>query len=1834
MVHINIDNLKRTDRSLTWLPEPTCDRCSLPFTNHADELYNRVPLLLSCKHLLCGMCVREHAQSDSIVCERCNKRVPFPDDCDNAADALHPSYYMLGMMFQMQQDLKYLELFYGDDGKKTKPAKDTAALDETVQTLSIESLSTRDMSTTKKMRSLLEEAFDSYEKTSHALHKRAKSYSENVDHVVQQLNAHFLALHNALQMEQDRALQLVRKTYLEQQQRIEQQQQHLTASKKRLKELHTRLKTFLGKSRCQDDRTWMQFSEEVKLFLVREPLKLSTAGGGSSDVQLVKFYAQNDKFFETLGASYKLKVTNLNKMEQLVPFAASKKHVVVDPAVTVSDTNLPTYSAWQKSDRYKQQEHAVKKTAVSALEQPDRLDVSAHPTWERKLSVRNRHHEPVARSILFNEQGIPTRGTKHAEESVRHCTDNLKDRAHGKKRFKTSTKPHERRVLTESEIDTLKRCFSMVTITCVVGPNEIYVRDELCDDGVKKITELCREEAEDYDSKLLSGPRRLNIELGAVYLVQPENTTFWYRAVVLELLHTKSEQRGPYRVRYLDYGDKDIVGHDQMRPISEELCDIASQAMRCALHNIVPLGCTAMYCPEECYQLMMDFIGNRKMLMYELDVTADGRVVDIFLPPINENSLKPASDTRINVMRWEGYYPPMSMRSMLINLQQCDQKVSTVRESQITDRLVLLKWWLNQATAQAQKRCTIPRAPVLAEFEFFDVRITHSQSPDHFYVMPLEWKKNIFDQLQEELNVMCQVANAYKVFCPHEGIVCGFALDTADRERVWLRGRIEKIEPGCCWMYALDTGESMQVSSNDLYLFPPGSTPLSVHPLAVCCGLEHIRPKSATSAWDEDAIGEFNMLMKSKTLRFAVTVGALWNETKVYSVLLYLRNKSDVDTCVNKLLVAQGHAECIAGREAQVSDLVHKPDIRKMSDKGTPAAAAAAAATAGAAPATPESPCKVIDPRVPVDLLRVISPSEIYVRLSSRKADLDGLHQAIQQHIDEALDGDDSTDDRSNKSGWTTGDMCLVFTSPSKSKATEWYRARITEVQEEGELYEAFLIDLALTVQVHHANMARMVPRIVQLQPGAVRCQLACIEPLRGTSDWQKVTVDGLNSIIDSFDKHAISLDAKRPKNEDSAAPNPKESLSVVLWGVRVLERQALAPQKTEYRNINQLLVVRGLAHSSGRFRTFATKGEGALEELQSVEEAIETMMRCEYEKLQQFFREIAAVSAEAEAFGAREDDSETAQGALNGEGRLARVEIDSACAIMLSLVDDAVEPITDWPRGDQIEKTVFVGMPTHIGNDGTVFLYDMCQEPVLHRIRETISAFIEKRALSSPVTPPAFKPGEPCLAKYHLDGMFYRGTVAAVIKRNKYRVLFIDYGNEEICRGEDLRKDIVCGRVPVQTNRFRLSEIAPKQLCKETGVWPEDAIMKCHGLIVQQLCQVHVNTFIWSLKYNEESKIRHPIPCQLFRLNDSVNVVDALLGLGSFKRIVEKVEQTVDEPSSPDGRASKRYRKIEYPMTDAGSDRSYSPPSYTPEQRDLLQFLEEMDSSYEQNSTNKDFEDPNELPDEDDDESSGLDRAHRLYLDTADHFDRSNDSSSSKNSLTSLHSFTPYDLDSSTQMSPLEPDDSPNSFVSPIGPNRTSGFWANFASYGSNLTLHIFPQVEGHSLRSASLDVKVQRVANSQSGMLQWQASLAEVGQPCLALYANDRRYYRAVVEKVHEEHGEVTVLYVDHLNRGTVAIADLRKCSKELRTIPLRNAEVRLSGVRRNPRMRDEDVGRRLKEVLAQSFFVRIVPSTYPPQPGETFVPEVQLFSDYERGVFAYQRMLDEKFLYPTIP
>uniref|UniRef100_A0A182P6J2 Tudor domain-containing protein n=1 Tax=Anopheles epiroticus TaxID=199890 RepID=A0A182P6J2_9DIPT len=1732
--------------------------------------------------------------NDTITCERCTQRTVLPNDFGDATIALNPSYYMLGIVERKQQELKNLELYYVD---ANRVERQTTVSEATLPALHIKPVSQNDIGTPKRVKNLLEKAYHSYETTKCTLEKRNKSYPENVDQVIKRVNAHFVSLHNALQMEEDRVLQQVRKSFLDQRQHNEQQQRRLQTSKDQLKKLYARAKRFLADQPVANDPMWLNFSSEVKTFLESEPLKLLKREGIAPQAI---FYTEKENFLKTISKSYTLQLPDLGKMMQLVPITGTVENnrnlLPAGTSINI-DLNSSKASGSRKSPELDEPFMHGRKHSTSSS--------------SRAQASFSRQHQGSERVARYNSS---------RNSSFSKCPMNMKKNADRDK--------------------DVKRFISTVKVTYIVNPHEFYVQDELHLESTKSLVELCQQEADAYEANLIAGQDRLDVQEGKLYLVRSEGTSTWYRALLMETLNPTLENRGPYRVQFIDYGGHETVTHGQVRPMSEELAVIGGRAIRCSLYNVAPKGWMPgdlnVIWSDDCSQMMMEFVANNKMVMFELARKSNCLVVDLFLPPINvpENKHTKSDDL------WDGYYAPMSLKRMLLFSHKCVQgKEATSRNT--IERIELLDYWYQVAKVQSAKRMYIPRTPVLNAYDSFDVQVTHSNSPDNFYLMPSKWKTTDFDLLQQQLAELCSAKSTFQCFLPYEGLVCGFAMGDKSN-KVWFRCRIEKCLDGVCEVFVIDSGERLTVHPCDLYLLPPESAPLLKHPLAVRCRLDHIHAKNNSGdhsggnygiiPWTQEALDEFNQLVNTKTLRFSVKMGQFCKDTKLYGVVLYLHNKSDRETSINKLLVLEGHAECVAGMEEEINDRLLEP---------TEAAAASDQSKIDL------KSSKLVDPRILVDVLKVVTPCEFYVRLRSNKAAMERLHQTIQHQMVESLDEnvEECESGASGDCNWMVGDLCVVFTSTPGASSSEWYRARVTNVRENGLEYEVFLIDVAETVQVHRTNTARLTPKIAQIQPGSVRCRLACIGPIGGSSTWHKATLDALINSIASYDQHAISLDTVVPKESDNAGL----SLPVVLWGIRLTMQQALAPQETKYWNINQLLVVRGLAHSTGRFRTFATKGAGAVEELQRFEQTIDEMMCSEYEKLQQFFRSVAAVSTDTlEGHRSGEDGNETAKTVLKYEESNVKVDIDDTCAFALSQINVAFDSIKEWPEGKRLDKTIFVGMPTHIGNDGTLFIYDVCQEPVLTRMRDIINEHVQNSTF--PPIPVRFRKDEPCFVRYHVDGNFYRGKILLVIEPYRtYRVLFVDYGNEETCTMQDLRPASVCGLVPIQTNRFRLSGILPIDYCPTVGLWPEDALVVCHGLFVQKLCKIRVDAEIWSDDAWKDPNKRHlAVPCYLTLLDGSIDVRMALMEVKMFKLCSEKPGKHSKWVERDPPRRSEFVVKITNPRPTEQLETSKA------DEEDLLQFMKVIQAEY---LKGKEFEDPNELPEEKDD-SDWMNRAQLINLDLDD--DEKNeqteenvpghDQSPGGELLTTLDtpmhspaSFESHEIETSSRLSAEEEDESIISdtyiqsdpvarcfpYLPQIKPSMV-GFFAEYTNYGDGLTLHLFPHLEGHTQRMAQMTEKVQLVANSRNQFHRWQASLLEPGAACLAPYRADGLYYRAIVEEVDEEREEVRVLYVDYLNRDTVARKDLRKCPIGLRMVTLRNIMVRLAGLRTNARLRTEDVVRRLIDLLGQPFFVRVV--NYPLKQGKAAVPEVELYTDCDCKTLVYQKMIDTKYFIRT--
>ncbi|XP_052873171.1 RING finger protein 17 [Anopheles cruzii] len=1677
MANINIENLIKTDRFLTWLQVPSCARCSLPFSNNGPEdLVQRLPLLLSCHHMLCGPCVREFCNCDTIRCEQCLHETVVKD-CDNPASVLNPSYYLLGSIQQAQYELENLES-YRDARRNSERQEITAETVSPGETLLVSQLDSA-----KKVQALLEDAYHSYERSKNQLEKFDREQRSNVGSVIGKVNDYFLQLHNTLQQVQDQQLQRIRNKYAE----IRRQQED---DQLQLGEVHGQLTKFLKMIKWFNDKDkkqktsppWLNFVQDVKTYLENEPIQLR----GNSLRQ------QQHPFRFSGGEATLASVSRLDHGR------------LVSETLTVKELAKLVPFTTQSKSKAKQ-----KRNTDSSSERKETLNTD--------LSSTVRPQED---------------GTSNPEQTHKTFLDHQGIR---------------------------------VLVTHIVSPQQLYVQDERFAKTAPALAELCNSEAQKYHTEL-EGP--FTIAEGSLYLVRPVvESSFswpakWYRARV-----TRKYPPQQYLVQYIDFGHLEMVREDQIRPISPELNGFVIGAQKVSLYDVTPkvrASGTNDEWAEECRQLMVDFIANRQVVMVVL--TKEGNV--------------------------------QSLREALHYFDLCQTVPGDRQQPKAAQRL---KRWLQMHRSKHRNNTTSPRK--IVQHDSFPCTIRHSTTPDNFQVMPTKWGVDILEPIQQELDQ--GASERAKVYAPYVGQVCAF---TDQRETQgggtghWMRGRVTHVGVRQCELLAIDSGKLYaNIAWDNIRLMAAESLTLWVAPVVVNCQLAYIRPKPTNNdkdgagdscQWSREAVQEFNQILASRTMQFEVTIETKPEDNVPYSVLLYLLNRKTRDTCVNGLLVQNGYAECVSPRSDLIADrvkeVIAEPESiqrKKMSGRK-------------AGGLKPSQTVLLSDPRVPVKLLRVQSPAEFYVQRKSCKAGMEQLHHEIQEYMDDRIEEEEADAEQEQRA---IGDVCVAFARAPGSASCEWYRAQVTAILEgDNSQYEMFLIDQAVSVQVHRANMARLPQRFAQIQPAAIRCKLANVKPVGGSDRWHQSSIDNFKSVACSFPAHAVLLE----RNHETT-----RELPVVLWGVRVEETGALTPRRTVYTNVNRSLVDSGYAH-----RIAPTEPPGGSDppvspptvddEVQTFEKAVTSQFETEYRQLQQFFRAIDDAT------------SQTASSAKLVKSTASRDD-EAWEETMRSLIDRQVMEIADWPDALPVEKSIFVGTPTHVGTDGTIYLQDESYHSVVTQMKNEIQQYVTTTTEMGDgrIKSRLLAVGDVCLARFYLDQNYYRARVTAIGKGKTYSVQFVDYGNIEQCTIDDLRCDTICCRMPVLVNGFRLHDLEPRESVPG-GQWPDAALDTLHSLIVTKRCTVRVIG----------KRLRgDPDPrCTLHIVDGNVDVAEVLCGLQLFVRGEDKKQK------------KKRDSNLIVQFTNAPSDAPC---------RSIMDIMNEIvcdDEGIEGT------DDPYAHDDGYDDNASNSDRATHSsgssVCDPIDLLSAARDFGEPPmvdTPLPSPESFNSHEFETSSLRSSVERLLG-ESHLRKLGgcgsfagfpilqfDQYQRGFYAVYTNYTDPLTLHVYPQIEGHTIRMGQMAQAIQTYVMSNNKFHKWQASLLEPQAPCLARFAEDGQFYRAVIEGCDHETREARVLFVDYLNRATVPIdTGIRKCPTAIQSIPLHNVTVRLAGVRPNPRNREDDVACQLATRLQKSFYVRLLHQTYQRAEGGLPIPLVELYTSEDYRTLVYQPLMDEKF------
>lgn len=487
------------------------------------------------------------------------------------------------------------------------------------------------------------------------------------------------------------------------------------------------------------------------------------------------------------------------------------------------------------------------------------------------------------------------------------------------------------------------------------------------------------------------------------------------------------------------------------------------------------------------------------------------------------------------------------------------------------------------------------------------------------------------------------------------------------KNNMWYRGRIVQVnKDGTCEIYMTEYGRRERIHwMNIMHLEEKF---IALNEGVIQCRLKDVQPKKEDNyQWSKQALLKFKNLCLSSNLKMCIC--SCDPITNVYDVTLFIIQATR-DICINALLVNSKF--CIStGVESAREELTKIDKKTEAMDETMVVGDENVANDEG----TPTKKLKQL--RKVIKILTVFSPSEFYVFMEKNSYKFNKLHRDIQHDMNAV---NEKIVER--RDDWAISNLCFTFTKTKYYSQPQWFRARVTEVHG-GSKYSVFLIDCGLYVDCTNENMAEMNDTYRMIIGGALRCHLTCLKPTAGQTDWTGFVKDEFRYFTEIYDEYAITLYG--PKDQTISFP-------VFLWGMNMECTDPLAPTVYKWTNINQVFADRGICHSTQNFSNI-------LEEVPQLTNAND-----DFEK---FLSELDE-ALNKHHLECNYDENE-----------------DYSKAFQLS---DETTPIEEWQPAEPIGKTIFMGIPTYIDDNGIVYMHHVDSGDLIVHIKlvsSNVSVFI-----------------------------------------------------------------------------------------------------------------------------------------------------------------------------------------------------------------------------------------------------------------------------------------------------------------------------------------------------------------------------------------------------------------------------------------------------------------------------------------------------------------------------
>lgn len=569
-----------------------------------------------------------------------------------------------------------------------------------------------------------------------------------------------------------------------------------------------------------------------------------------------------------------------------------------------------------------------------------------------------------------------------------------------------------------------------------------------------------------------------------------------------------------------------------------------------------------------------------------------------------------------------------------------------------------------------------------------------------------------YEKFNQQLHTWC-VENVQNIYLPEPHMICAIFYDNT-----WCRGRIisRLSTVGHCEVFLIDFGIITNVTWRQLNILAPEF--IEMNEATTQCSLADIEPvDDINGKWSEESISSLKRLAPDTSVEMFICK-VMHN---YYSVSLFIVTRI-CNITLNGLMVEQGFAKC-TGPESETVRQYHPNDEESSIEDVT-----VANISMGVKRKQLVLPKKK-ESRSNVKLAHIISPGEFYITLTKYAAGIEKLQFEIQKYMQEKTDRD-STE-------WKLNDKCLARSSLKNCSSKSWYRGRIIMAQSDSCF--VFLRDLGFVCQVPIDDIVAIDAQFDGINDGTSRCHLACVQPTGGSAKWSSAANEQFELVANRFSELAASIQGA----------TKDDSLSVVLWGMSCNFDDPLASASRKWININQVLVNSGYVH--------------LIEKFNPIDDVIDKTLEKEMneDSNNNFDKWLSEFNAQ---------ECKPTDRVVETENDFNEYDVFQKLR-NLDLITDNSVPITRWLDAIPIEKTIFTGVPTYVDNNGIIYLYDTTNKYFMEHMKTVIN---NRYNGSEPDLGIVWQTQSPCIAQYHLDGLFYRAKVLRIKSIKEIKVSII----------------------------------------------------------------------------------------------------------------------------------------------------------------------------------------------------------------------------------------------------------------------------------------------------------------------------------------------------------------------------------------------------------------------------------------------------------------------------